>query len=75
LQFFHVDTACYQAFLKQFSQTFSDSLNILQVDKGRFHKDEALVVPENIIVLFQPPYCPEMNPIKRLWGEVKKGLK
>ena len=29
---------------------------------------------ENIILLFQPPYCPELNPIERLWAEIKADL-
>ncbi len=48
---------------------------ILQVDNGRFHKGKSLVVPENIILLFQPPYCPELNPIERLWEHLKANLK
>ena len=32
-------------------------------------------IPDNIILLFQPPYCPEVNPIERLWKEIKKILK
>ena len=32
-------------------------------------------IPDNIILLFQPPYCPEVNPIERFWKEVKKSLK
>jgi transposase len=75
LQFSHVDTACYQRFLDEFSQTFPDSLNIVQVDNGRFHKGKDLIVPENIILLFQPPYCPELNPIERLWEHLKANLK
>lgn len=75
LQFSHVDTACYQRFLDEFSQAYPDSLNILQVDNGRFHKGKKLVVPENIILLFQPPYCPELNPIERLWEHLKADLK
>lgn len=74
-QFSHVDTRCYQQYLEEFSQAFPDSLNLLQVDNGRFHTSKDLVVPENIILLFQPPYCPELNPIERLWEELKKGLK
>ena len=58
LQFSHVDTECYQRFLDEFSKAYPESLNILQVDNGRFHKGKGLVVPENIILLFQPPYCP-----------------
>lgn len=75
LQFSHVDTDCYQRFLDEFSKHYADSLNILQVDNGRFHKGKDLVVPENIILLFQPAYCPELNPIERLWQYLKADLK
>ena len=75
LQFSHVDTECYQRFLDEFSRAYADSLNVLQVDNGRFHKGKDLVVPENVIVLFQPPYCPELNPIERLWEHLKADLK
>lgn len=75
LQFTHVDTLCFQRFLDEFAKTFPDSLNILQVDNGRFHSGKDLVVPENIILLFQPPYCPELNPIERLWEHLKADLK
>ncbi len=71
----HVDTDCYQFFLDEFSKAYPDSLNILQVDNGRFHKGKDLIVPENVILLFQPPYCPELNPIERLWEHLKADLK
>ena len=74
-QFSHVDAACYQRFLNEFSKAYPDSLNILQVDNGRFHTSKDLIVPENIILLFQPPYCPELNPIERLWEHLKANLK
>ena len=32
-------------------------------------------MPENVILLFQPPYCPELNPIERLWEHLKADLK
>jgi DDE superfamily endonuclease len=66
-QFSHVDTDCFQRFLDEFSQAYPDSLKIIQLDNGRFHTSKKLVVPDNIILLFQPPYCPELNPIEHLW--------
>ena len=75
LEFSHVDSDCYQRFLDDFSRAYPDSLNILQVDNGRFHRSKNLIVPDNIILLFQPPYCPELNPIERLWEHLKKDLK
>jgi transposase len=29
----------------------------------------------NIILLFQPPYCPELNPIEHLWQYLKADLR
>ncbi len=75
LEFSHVDSDCYQRFLDEFSKAYPNSLNILQVDNGRFHKSKDLIVPENVILLFQPPYCPELNPIERLWEYLKADLK
>jgi transposase len=75
LQFSHVDTDCFQIFLEELSKVYPDSLNIIQVDNGRFHTSKKLVVPENIILLFQPPYCPELNPIEHLWQYLKADLR
>ena len=66
---------CFQRFLDEFSQVYPDSLNIIQVDNGRFHTSKKLVVSENIILLFQPPYCPELNPIEHLWQYLKADLR
>uniref|UniRef100_UPI0030DC1AF3 transposase n=1 Tax=Chlorogloea sp. CCALA 695 TaxID=2107693 RepID=UPI0030DC1AF3 len=57
--------------LKRFDVAYPDSVNILQVDNGRSHKGKDLIVPENIILPVQPPYCPELNPSERLWEHLK----
>ena len=45
------------------------------MDNGLFHKAKRLQVPKNVILLFQPPYCPELNPIEQLWEHLKKDLR
>jgi hypothetical protein len=75
LQFSHVDSGCDQLFLDAFSKAYPETLNILQVDNGAFHKAKSLVIPGNIILLFQPPYSPELNPIERLWQHLKQDLR
>ena len=50
-------------------------MNILQVDKGLFHKAKRLEIPENLILLFQPAHSPELNPIERVWEHLKQDLK
>ena len=39
------------------------------------HKAKRLQVPSNIILMFQPPYTPELNPIERVWQHLKRGLR
>ena len=34
-----------------------------------------LKIPDNIILMFQPPHCPESNPIEQIWQYLKKGLR
>jgi transposase len=31
-------------------------------------------VPENVLLVRLPPYCPELNPIERLWQDLRKWL-
>jgi hypothetical protein len=66
-----LDSLCFQVFLDWFSAAYRESLNVLVLDNGAFHKAQYLVVPENVMLVFLPPYSPELNPIERLWQDVK----
>ena len=61
--------------MENLSQAHPNTLIILQVDNGRPHTAKKLQVPNNIVLLFQPPYSPELNPIERLWQALKRDLK
>lgn len=41
------------------------------LDNAPAHIASDLMVPENIILLFLPPYSPELNPVERLWQDLK----
>ena len=66
-----LDSPCFQIFLDQFSEGFPDSLNILTLDNGSFHKAEKLRLPLNVRFVFTPPYTPEVNPMERVWQDFK----
>jgi transposase len=74
-EFSHLDASCFETFLQLFSEQYPEEIQILQLDNAPSHTTPALEIPDNIILLFQPPYTPEVNPIERLWEHVKSFLK
>jgi transposase len=74
-EFCHLDTVCFEKFLELFAQAYPEDIHIIQLDNGGCHQALDLSLPENVILLFQPAHCPEVNPIERLWKEIKKILK
>ena len=73
-EFSHLNTTCFNIFLSKCFHAYQEDIHILQLDNGAFHCSQYLQVPKNIIVLFQPPHTPQVNPIERLWQEIKKSL-
>jgi transposase len=47
---------------------------LLLLDNGAFHRAQSLRLPRNVGLLFLPPYAPELNPIERLWRDLKDWL-
>lgn len=59
-------------FLNHLSMSYPDDIIILVCDGAAWHKAKALKIPENIRLIFIPPYTPEMNPIEQIWKEIRK---
>lgn len=74
-EFTHLNSQCFEIFLQLVAEKFPDSILIIQLDNGRFHKAKKLKIPEDIILMFQPPHHPESNPIEQVWQYLKKGLR
>ncbi|MEG4986060.1 transposase [Microcoleus sp. BR0-C5] len=74
LEFSHLYGLCFQIFLDKLAEQYPDNLNLIQLDNGRFHPGSKLKIPDNVILIFQPPYSPELNPIERVWQHIKQEL-
>jgi putative transposase len=61
--------------LEQFTHEYRQEIHIIKLDNAPCHTAHKLIVSENVILLFQPPYCPELNPIERVWQYIKQKLK
>lgn len=64
----------FQIFLNEMSNKNKDEYQIIVLDNGAFHKDKSLLIPQNIKLIFLPPYSPELNPAELVWLNMKKKL-
>jgi len=69
-----LDSACFQVFLDEFSSAFPESINVLLLDGAPAHVAKCLRVPDNVILRRLPAYSPELNPVERLWQDLRKWL-
>jgi hypothetical protein len=66
------ETAMMNLFLEQVSATFADYFVVMQVDQAGWHRSKTLVIPENIRLIYQPAYSPEVNPVEHVWEELRE---
>lgn len=52
--------------LAQFAAT-TDKHILLVMDNAAWHRSSKLTIPDNVTLLFQPPYAPEVQPAEHLW--------
>jgi hypothetical protein len=66
-----LNSAMFPLWLDDFAQTFAASFNSLGLDKGAVHTAKALRWPPNVATVPFPPDSPELNPMARLWRDLK----
>jgi transposase len=62
----------FQIFLDTLSLQNLEELKIMVLDNGAFHKAQKLKIPDNIVLVFLPPYSPELNPAEKIWAKYKR---
>jgi hypothetical protein len=65
-------TAMMNRFLEEVSRVLSTYFIVMQVDGAGWHRAHDLVVPENIRLISQPAYSPELNPVEHIWEELRE---
>jgi transposase len=68
----YVDTQCMNIFLDKLAKESPDTQYLIVMDGASWHRSCQLKVPENIEIIYLPPYSPELNPVERLWSFVKQ---
>ncbi|MEI2771012.1 MAG: transposase [Nitrosomonas ureae] len=68
IQDYHrVNTENFQHFLNDFSEQYPYDFHVIQTDNARFHRANDLVMPDNVMLLYQPPHSPQVNSSEQLW--------
>jgi transposase len=62
----------FQIYLDEFSKHNPEEFKIITLDNGAFHKAKSLLIPENMALVFLPPYSPELNPAENIWEVLKR---
>lgn len=70
----NVNIICMNIFLEEFSKENRNTKIIMIMDGAGWHKSDKLKIPDNIRIIIQPPYSPELNPTERLWQYIKNHI-
>jgi len=67
-----VNTDMMNLYLAELSKAYPQKEIILVMDQAGWHKSKTLKIPENMSIIYLPPYSPELNPVERLWQWLKR---
>jgi transposase len=68
----HVNSTCMQLFLDEVAARHPGERLVMVLDGAGWHRAFALKLPENMRLVFLPPYAPELNPVEHVWDEVRE---
>jgi transposase len=66
------NTEAIHTFLLEFKKQYPNKMIVLVWDNAPCHKPKVHREIEGLIILFLPPYSPELNPTERFFEELRK---
>lgn len=67
-----VNSECMQIFIDEIASRHPDDNVVMVLDGAGWHKCKGFRLPDNLRLLFLPPYSPELNPQEHLWDELRE---
>lgn len=68
----HVNGDCMALFLSEIAARYPEDNIVMVLDGAGWHKNQSMLIPENIRLVYLPPYSPELNPVEHLWDELRE---
>ena len=66
-----LNTTNMQVFVDAFAAANPTTFNVVLLDTSAVHTTPRLKLPANVALVFLPAYSPELNPVERLWQELR----
>lgn len=68
-----VNTSAMQIHLNEITKKVAPKKHaVLVVDRAGWHRAKGLKIPNNISLLYLPPYSPELNPVEQIWEYLRQ---
>ena len=67
-----VNAEMMSLFLAEVSARHPEEFILMVMDQAGWHRARALRIPENIRLMWLPPYSPQCNPVEHLWDEIRE---
>jgi transposase len=67
-----MNTENMTSFLNQVSEAHKREFIVMVLDGASSHKCKELKIPENVSLVFLPPYSPELNPAEQIWNVLRR---
>ena len=62
----------YDPFLAQVSEAHKNEFIVMVLDGASSHKCKELKIPDNVSLVFLPPYSPKLNPAEQIWNVLRR---
>jgi hypothetical protein len=66
-----LDADCFTLCLPQFGHYDAESLHLVLLDQAPAHVAQRVQMPAHVVRVWLPAYSPELNPVERLWEDLK----
>ena len=67
-----VNEQAMSIFLREVSDRHPDEFILMLMDGAGWHRAKGLKVPDNMALMFLPPYSPELNPVEHIWESIRE---
>ena len=67
-----VSAEAMSIFLEEVAKRHIDEYILMVLDKAGWHTANSLTIPDNMKLIWLPPYSPQLNPTENLWEEVRE---